>query len=859
MRSPRTDGRCYRLGDVQLRDLDPYWTKSATAIADTLRADPERGLDASTAEARLAEVGRNVLREEASESALFALIRQFRNPLSWLLLFAVVVSSVAGEWTDAGVVVAILLLGALLGFIQERRASRAVAALREHLELRCDVVRGGATVRVPCATLVPGDVVSLSAGVTIPADGVVISTKDLFVSESVLTGESHAVEKEPGTAPATSSLGARKNALYQGTSVQSGLGTMLVVRTGRGTEYGRIAERLALRPPETSFDEGLRRFGQMLMRVMFVLVLCTTAANLLGHKPPIASLLFAVALAVGLAPEMLPAIVSVNLSRGAQRMADRGVIVRKLSAIENFGAIDVFCTDKTGTLTEGKAVIRGATDALGSPSPQALSLAYTNAKLQCGLPNPVDVSLLDRAKVEPIALVGERLDEVPYDFSRKRVSVLVKTPAGALLVTKGAFRTILSVTRAIRSPSGDTEEMTHERSAALSERVDALGASGVRAIAVATRVLGDVSSATRADERDMVFEGILELADPPKEGAADTIADLLALGVAVKIVSGDARSVCAHLATALGMNTERILTGPEISSLGDEALWHVAERVSVFAEVDPNQKERVILALRKTGHVVGYMGDGVNDAPALHAADVGVSVDGATDVAREAADFVLVKRDLRVLHDGIVEGRGTFANTLKYLYTTESANFGNMVSMAIAGAFLPFLPLLAGQVLLNNFLSDVPAMAIAGDSVDPEMVQKPLRWNIGILRRFMITFGLVSSVFDGLTFLLLLFVVRAPPAEFRTAWFIESLLTEVVVALVVRTRRVFWRSRPGTMLLLLSVAVALVACGLPYTPLGALVDLVPLPPKLLAMLWGISLAYALTVEGAKRVFHRRFA
>ncbi len=859
MRSPRTDGRCYRLGDVQLRDLDPYWTKSATAIADTLRADPERGLDASTAEARLAEVGRNVLREEASESALFALIRQFRNPLSWLLLFAVVVSSVAGEWTDAGVVVAILLLGALLGFIQERRASRAVAALREHLELRCDVVRGGATVRVPCATLVPGDVVSLSAGVTIPADGVVISTKDLFVSESVLTGESHAVEKEPGTAPATSSLGGRKNALYQGTSVQSGLGTMLVVRTGRGTEYGRIAERLALRPPETSFDEGLRRFGQMLMRVMFVLVLCTTAANLLGHKPPIASLLFAVALAVGLAPEMLPAIVSVNLSRGAQRMADRGVIVRKLSAIENFGAIDVFCTDKTGTLTEGKAVIRGATDALGSPSPQALSLAYTNAKLQCGLPNPVDVSLLDRAKVEPIALVGERLDEVPYDFSRKRVSVLVKTPAGALLVTKGAFRTILSVTRAIRSPSGDTEEMTHERSAALSERVDALGASGVRAIAVATRVLGDVSSATRADERDMVFEGILELADPPKEGAADTIADLLALGVAVKIVSGDARSVCAHLATALGMNTERILTGPEISSLGDEALWHVAERVSVFAEVDPNQKERVILALRKTGHVVGYMGDGVNDAPALHAADVGVSVDGATDVAREAADFVLVKRDLRVLHDGIVEGRGTFANTLKYLYTTESANFGNMVSMAIAGAFLPFLPLLAGQVLLNNFLSDVPAMAIAGDSVDPEMVQKPLRWNIGILRRFMITFGLVSSVFDGLTFLLLLFVVRAPPAEFRTAWFIESLLTEVVVALVVRTRRVFWRSRPGTMLLLLSVAVALVACGLPYTPLGALVDLVPLPPKLLAMLWGISLAYALTVEGAKRVFHRRFA
>ncbi len=837
--------------------MESWWTKSAEALAKELGTSLERGLDASSAAARLAERGRNVLHEEKEERPLVTFLRQLRNPLSWLLLFAVGVSSVAGEWTDAGVVLGILLLGALLGFVQERRASRAVAALRAQLELRCDVVRDGATVRIPSATVVPGDVVVLAAGATVPADGVVVVAKDLFVSESVLTGESHAVEKEPGPSPAISALGARHGSLFQGTSVQSGTGRMLVVMTGAGTEYGQIAERLTLRPPETAFDRGLRRFGQMLMYVMFVLVLFTTAANLLSHKPPIESMLFAIALAVGLAPEMLPAIVAVTLSRGAQRMAERGVIVRKLAAIENFGAIDVFCTDKTGTLTEGNVVVRRASDAVGGDSARAMALAFTNAKLQCGLPNPIDVALIDRAAADGVVIVGERLDEVPYDFSRKRLSILVRPAEGKpLLVTKGAFKSVLAIVTRWRDGDGTVRELDEPTKHALSARVDGLGGDGIRALAVATRELeGD--HATKADERAMVFEGLLELADPPKAGAAEAIADLRALGVTVKIVSGDAGSVCRHLAQAVGIGAERVLTGAEVAALGDEALWHVAERVSVFAEVDPNQKERVILALRKTGHVVGYMGDGVNDAPALHAADVGVSVFGATDVAREASDFVLVKRDLGVLHDGIAEGRATFANTLKYLFTTESANFGNMISMAVAAAFLPFLPLLAGQVLLNNFLSDVPAMAIAGDSVDPEMVQRPVRWDIGVLRRFMITFGLVSSAFDLLTFAVLLFVIRAPAAEFRTSWFVESLLTEVVVALVVRTRRPFWRSKPGRALVALSVVVAVVASLLPYTPAGALVALVPLPVGLLGTLWAISLAYALTVEGVKRIFWGR--
>ena len=845
-----------RYDSSPLNEATPYWTQAADAVARELGSSLGPGLAPEVAAQRLVDVGRNVLHEEKTESALLAFVRQLRNPLSWLLLFAVVVSSVAGEWTDAGVVLGILLLGALLGFVQERRASRAVAALRAHLELKSEVVRGGVSVRIPVATIVPGDVVVLAAGATVPADGLLFDAKDLFVSESVLTGESHAVEKEPGVALATAPLAGRRGVLFQGTNVQSGTGRMLVVETGSRTEYGRIAERLSLRAPETAFDQGLRRFGQMLMWVMFVLVLCTTAANLLGHKPPIDSLLFAIALAVGLAPEMLPAIVSVTLSRGAERMAKRGVIVRKLSAIENFGAIDVFCTDKTGTLTEGEVRIRGAFDADLAPSPSTLRLAFTNAKLQRGLPSPIDASLLELGERDGIAPLGERLDEVPYDFSRKRLSVLVATDAGSTLVTKGAFKPVLAACTMARRADGSAVALDDDDRASLSAKVDALGEEGIRALAVASRTLAERTAATKADEVEMVFEGLLELADPPKAGAAEAIADLRALGVAVKMVSGDSRAVCTHLAQAVGLETGRVLTGAELMALGDEALWHMAERVSVFAEVDPNQKERVILALRKTKHVVGYMGDGVNDAPALHAADVGVSVEGATDVAREASDFVLVRRDLRVLHDGIAEGRATFANTLKYLFTTESANFGNMISMAVAAAFLPFLPLLAGQVLLNNFLSDVPAMAIASDAVDPELVARPVRWNIEHLRRFMIVFGLTSSLFDGLTFVILKVGLGVQAAEFRTAWFIESLLTEVIVALVVRTQRVFFRSMPGRGLLVLSASTAAIACILPYTPAGKLVDLVPLPASLLATLVGISVTYALTVEGVKRLFYR---
>lgn len=833
---------------------EAYWSLALDALLASLGAS-RAGLSAEQARERLERDGPNTIAAREDKGAARAFLEQFRNPLSWLLLFAVAVSSIAREWTDATVIVSILLLGATIGFLHERRASSAVAALRDRVAVRVTVLRAGGLVEVPTHEVVAGDVVVLAGGSLVPADGVVIESKDLFVSESVLTGESNAVEKRAGISAVDAILSDRSNVLFAGTSVRSGTARMLVVRVGRATEYGRIAERLALDSPETDFDRGLRRFGALLTRVMFVLVLFTTSANILGHKPAIDALLFAIALAVGLAPEMLPAIVAVNLGRGAKVMAERGVIVRKLSAIENFGAMNVLCTDKTGTLTEGKVTVTRAFTADERESDRVLELAWLNASLQSTHGNPLDDAIIERGAALSSAGV-RKLDEAPFDFVRKRASVAIERDGAAALLTKGALSAVLSVCDQVRIGEGAValDDAWRTRIQAIAEE---LGQQGTRVLAVASRALALRSSYGREDEAAMVFEGLLALRDPPKSGAREAIAQLASLGVQVKMISGDARVVAEHVAREVGLDVQGVITGAQIAALRDEALWHSAERTTVFAEVDPNQKERIILALRKMGHVVGYMGDGINDAPALHAADVGISVDGATDVAREAAEFVLLERDLAVLREGVIAGRSTFANTLKYLQTTESANFGNMLSMAVAAAFLPFLPLLATQVLLNNFLSDIPAMAIAGDSVDPEQLERPLRWDIAAIRRFMIVFGLVSSAFDLLTFALLMHVCASNAALFRTGWFVESLLTEVAVALVVRTQRPFYKSRPAPWLLRLSLLVALCAVAIPYTPLGALVSLVPLPPSILALVLAITAGYVATVEVAKRFIAAR--
>jgi Mg2+-importing ATPase len=808
------------------------------------------GLSSAEAVRRRRASGPNRLKPERRLSRSRVLLRQLRNPLLLLLVFAAGVSLLTAEWTDAGIVIVILAASVGVGYQREYTAQAAANALRARIVTRATVMRDGTARSLAAEEIVPGDVVLLAAGSLVPADVVVLEATDCFVSEAVLTGESFPVEKRPGAVAAGAALGRRSNCAFLGTNVRSGTARCVVVATGTATEYGAIAQRLALRPPETEFDRGIRQFGALLTSAMVVMVLVVFVAHIVQGRPPIETLLFSIALAVGLSPELLPAILSVNLARGAVMMARRGVLVRQLSAIENLGSMDVLCTDKTGTLTEGIARLEGAYDPSGAPSEAVLELAAVNAALESGLANPLDEALLEARSP---ALSGlEKRAEIPFDFVRKRLTVVVEDRGGVRMITKGAFAHVLEVCTLVAggAPLDDL------RRAELERRCAAWSGRGIRVIAVATRALPRAAVYGREDEHDLEFAGFVAFLDRPKEGAAEAIAALAGLGVEVKVITGDSRLVACHVAGLVGLPAARVLGGADLDALHDEALWREAERTDLFVEVDPNQKERIILALKKMGHVVGFLGDGVNDAPAMHAADIGLSVERAVDVAREAADLVLLEGDLDVIRRGIEEGRRTFANTLKYVLTTTSANLGNMLSMAVASLFLPFLPLTAGQILLNNFLSDVPAVGLADDSVDPELVARPRRWEMRFIARFMVEFGALSSFFDLLTFGALFWYFQASVELFRTGWFVESLLTELLIALVVRTRRPFLRSRPGRLLLGSTLALVVVALVLPYLPPAALLGFRPLPGPMLALLVAITALYVLAAEAAKRWFYR---
>jgi Mg2+-importing ATPase len=828
---------------------DAYWALDPAELLRRGGAGPG-GLSSAEAAARLLEHGPNELRESRRTSRVRVLWNQLRSPLLLLLVFAAGASALSGEWVDATIVLAILVVSVGIGYSREYRAQRAADALRARVQAMTTVMRDGRPVAVPLREVVPGDVVLLAAGSLVPADAVVLESTDCFVNESVLTGESFPVEKKPGAVARVSPLAERVNCVFLGTNVRSGTARGLVVATGPATQFGAIAHRLTLRPPETEFDRGLRRFGYLLTSAMLVMVLVVFAGNVVLGRPPIETLLFSIALAVGLSPELLPAILSVNLARGAQLMARRGVLVKRLNAIEDLGSMDVLCTDKTGTLTEGVVRLEGAYDERGERSAAVLELASRNAALQTGLANPLD-DAIRQAHVPELHGV-EKLGEVPYDFVRKRLSVVFRDHAGVTLVTKGAFEPVLEACARL----ADGRPLDAAGRVALRDRYLAWGARGTRVLAVAVRPMDDRPSYGRDDEGDLTFRGFLTFLDRPKGGVAEALADLARLGVSVKLITGDSQLVARHVAAAVGMPAIRVLTGRDLDDLHDEALWAAAERTDLFVEVDPNQKERIILSLRKMGRVVGFLGDGVNDAPAMHAADTSLSVDQAVDVAKDAADFVLLERDLAVIRRGIEEGRRTFANTLKYVLTTTSANLGNMVSMAAASMFLPFLPLLAGQILLNNLLSDVPAVGLADDTVDPELVERPRRWDMRFIGRFMVTFGVLSSVFDLLTFGTLLRLFDATPELFRTGWFVESLLTELVVALVVRTRRPFFRSRPGTLLWASTAVITGLTFLIPFLPFAGLLGFVALPGSLLLALIGITVLYIGAVELAKLRFYR---
>jgi P-type Mg2+ transporter len=837
----------------------PYWSRDAGDLSTSLGSG-SNGLTTARAAERLAVVGPNSVEDAQRLGPLRLLWRQVESPLVLILIFAAAVSLGLSQWVDAAIILAIVIGSTLLGFYQEYRASAAVEELKKRLALTCRVVRDDVEGTVRADALVPGDVLVLSAGNLIPADGRILEATDFLVSEASMTGESFPVEKQPGVVAAAAPLAQRTNVVFLGASVRSGTARVLVVETGRRTAFGAIAARLRAREPETNFARGLRQFGYLLIRSMVVIVLSVLTVNLLLHRPLVESLLFSVALAVGLSPELLPAIVSVTLAAGARAMSKQGVIVRRLDAIENLGSMTVLCTDKTGTLTEGTIVLADATDPKGRPSATVRQLAFLNASFETGIDNPIDAAIVTAGEQAGLSTSGhEKIDEIPYDFLRKRLTIVMAEGGDAeqhLVVTKGAFSNVLSICTQVEH-DGAVLPLTDVVTAELSAYYEAKGKAGFRVLALATRNVVAKGAYQRDDEAEMVFAGFLLFLDPPKADAARVLGDLAKLHVEVKVITGDNRFVTGHLAETVGLDPTSMLTGDALAKLDDEALWHAAPKTSLFAEIDPQQKERIVRALQRTGHSVGYLGDGINDAPALHAADVGISVDQAVDVARESADIILLKRDLDVLRTGVEDGRRTFANTLKYISITTSANFGNMVSMAIAAPLLPFLPLVAKQILLNNFLSDVPSMAISTDRVDAERVTHPQRWDITQVRRYMIVFGLVSSIFDLLTFAALLLVFRAGEATFQTTWFVVSLLTELGVVLILRTRGPAWRSRPSALLLWTTIAATVFALAVPFFgSWSTLFGFVPLSTLEMGTVAGIVAAYLGATEATKRWFFR---
>ncbi len=834
----------------------PYWSQDIGEISKQL-GSTSVGLGQEEALERLQRLGPNRIQSEKRSPPLSLFLNQFRNPLMLILVFATFLSAFLRDWPDAVIILVIVMGSAVLSFLQEYSAGNAAAQLRAQVSLETRVVRDGRTDSVPTEKIVPGDVVLLSAGSLIPADGVVLEAADFFVNQAVLTGETFPVEKKAGVVAASADLAERTNVVFKGTNVRSGSARVLIVETGSRTVFGQIANRLTLRPPETEFERGVKRLGYLLTEVMLVLVLGIFALNVFFQKPVLDSLLFSVALAVGLTPQLLPAIININLAKGSQNMAKGGVIVRRLESIENFGSMNVLCTDKTGTLTEGVVKLDAALGADGEASDLVMLYAYLNASMQTGLANPLDEAIV-RKGVEG-AKTYTKIDEIPYDFIRKRLSVVVaRADSPPLLISKGALENVLSICSRVRV--GALEAALDSRAQAeIQEKYEGWGAQGYRVLGVAVKpVQPQALPYSPDDEADLTFVGFLLFFDPPKTDVVQTIQALEKLGVKLKIITGDNRLVAQHVGEAVGFGKAEVLTGAELDDLRDEALWHAVEDTVIFAQVDPNQKERIILALKKRGNVVGYLGDGINDAPSLHSADVGISVYNAVDVAKEAADLVLLRQDLDVLRQGILQGRETFANTLKYVFMATSANFGNMFSVAGASLFLPYLPMLPKQILLINFLTDLPEMTIANDNVDEALVERPHRWDINFIRRFMIVFGPLSSFFDLATFGVLLWLLKASEEAFHTGWFIESVISAALVVFAVRTRRPVTHSRPSRAMLAVTGGVAAIAMALPYSPVASLMGFTPLPPVYLLVILGIVAVYFLAAEFTKRWFYQHY-
>jgi Mg2+-importing ATPase len=831
--------------------LNSFWQFDCNYWFEQLNSS-DKGLTQKTAKEILLKSGTIRKSRSGFSKDLLLFIGQFKSPLMIMLIGAVILSAFLGDTSDVFIILFIVVSTGLMSFFQERNAGKVVEKLQSMIALKCNVIRDGNILEVISNAVVPGDVLVVKAGNMIPADCLLIELNELYVNEASLTGESFPVRKETGILDDLTVLSKRNNCLWQGTNIVSGSGKALVIATGSHTIFGNIVQSAATNN-ETTFDKGIKDFGYFLMKITLVLSVFILIINLLNHKNVVESALFALALAVGMAPELLPAITTIAMSAGAKRLLAKKVIVKKLSSIQNFGEVNLLCTDKTGTITEGEIIVERIVDCSGEENEYVKALAIWNATLETGYNNPIDEAL---KKISGSAGCNtKKLGEIPYDFNRKRLSIALITDAGRTLVCKGAYTQIESICTDIRMPDGSIEPYAiHQEQ--INTQFEQYGLHGLRAIAICYKMLAkDVIK--KEDETAMIFAGFILLKDPVKAGITDIIQQLKNLQVSLKIITGDNKNVANATGLSIGIDAPVVLTGKEIFSMSGEALVQRVKGTHIFAEVEPQQKERIIQALRKN-YTVAYLGDGINDVSAINAADIGISVENAVDVAREAADIVLMEKNLAVLVDGIKEGRKTFANTLKYIFINTGSTFGNMFSVAIASLLLPFLPMLPKQILLTNFITDFPYLTIASDNVDEAQLEKPGKWDLKFIRNYMVIFGIHSSLFDLITFLVLIYILKMNESGFQTAWFIESVLTELFILFIIRTHQNFFKSKPGKYLFLLSIAGLLLTIGLPYLPIAGRVGLVPLPSLNISVMIFIVAIYIITADLLKVWFFKKF-
>jgi len=816
------------------------------------------GLTSPEAKKRLKQYGRNSIEEKKELNIILELLSNFKSPLVLLLIVVAIISAVLNQGLSAIIIGAMVILSVVLNFFLEHNAQKAAEKLRETVRAKATIWRDGKKKELPMADLCPGDVIELTPGDIIPADCRVLSAKYFFVNQSVLTGESYPEEKiSPALKKSKLSLAEQTNLLFMGTSAISGTATAIVIKTGMKTEFGKIAKTISKDNVDTEFERGIKSFGYLIMRATIFLVLLIFLFNALFKHNILESFMFSLAVAVGLTPELLPMVMSVTMARGSLQMARKGAIVKKLSSISNFGSMDILCTDKTGTLTEDKIKLVKYTNVEGEHDEKVLLYAYLNSSFHAGIKNPLDDAIIQFRKLR----VDEykKVDEIPFDFIRKRMSIVVSKGERELLITKGAPEEVFGICSTFYH-QGKKKKITPNDLDRINHQYQLFSEQGYRVLAIAAKEIHHKRfEFGKKDESEMTFIGFAAFFDPPKKEVMGVIKDMERNGIGVKILTGDNELVTRKVCQEIGLKIKGVLLGQEIEGLSDRALENKVETVTIFARFSPQQKSRVIQALRNRGHVVGYMGDGINDAPALNLADIGISVSTAVDVAKESADIVLTHKSLKELHDGVIEGRKTFGNTIKYIMMGLSSNFGNMFSVAIAVLFLPFLPMLPIQIILNNFIYDFSQVTIPTDKVDKEYTIKPKRWNMGFVKRFMLIFGPISSIFDILTFILLWLVIKTSEAGFRTGWFIESLATQTLIIHFIRTRQIpFFQSTASKWLLGSTLFCVTLGWVIPYTFIGKYFEFEPLPWYILLIIAGLVIVYFLIVEAVKRWFYKKY-